>query len=422
MPGAFRQTVMRGGFMEQKPDYDGSRNVIRAMQKRDCTTLTVRELFVLDPQLELHLMAGEGGLDRAVSRAATLEGGRSFLDDQLQSVQPGDFVVSTIFFSTEHPDRFLKAVHLLVERGAAGLAAKTAQGQELPPGLLEFADEQNFPLFLFDKVLMTDLLFYIHDALRIRRETVRYEQCIRQIMPAEIPHAVILQAISEISPNFHSNYYCAYLTQDASLSFLHLRDILARLQQLMAEQGSTAFFPYDTGLLLMASFPNDEVPSDITAHFRTVLLRYQVPIAHFHCGLSRLHHSLTELDVALVETFSANQLAHYENRNLMCYRDMGIYQLILPRLYSKGFQHYTRYTREVLLEHDRKYNSDLLHTLRTYVDCHGKLVQTAERLFLHVNTVRYRLNKAKELLGENDFYIRAYIFIKANDFLYPEQE
>lgn len=406
--------------MELKSERDENQNTAKITQQQGHMSPTVRELFALDPPLELYLAAGEGGLDRAVYRAATLEGGELFLNNLLQNVQPGDFVVCSLFFARSNSERFQQTLQLLVERGAAGLAIKTAQGQEIAPETKAFADEHNFPVFLFDKVLMADLLFYIHDILKMRRETVYFENCIRQILPTEASQTAILQALSEINPNFLPNYYCAYLTSDSTLSFLHLRDILSRLYQMAAERDASTFFPYDTGLLLLASFPESEAPVDVISHFRTTLLHYQVPIKHFYCGISRIHNELTELDVTLVEAFSANHLAQHEQHNLICYQDMGLYQLILPQLRSKSFQNYIRFTRETLLEYDKKYNSHLLRTLRTYIACQGKLAQTAEQLFLHVNTVRYRLNKAKELLHMDDFYIQAYIFVKANDFLFPE--
>ena len=76
-----------------------------------------------------------------------------------------------------------------------------------------------------------------------------------------------------------------------------------------------------------------------------------------------------------------------------------------------------RNIRTVLDEYDKKYRSNLLETLRVYVQNEGRIAQTAQALFLHVNTVRYRLDKLKELLGPEDFFVQAYIFIKADEFL-----
>jgi hypothetical protein len=41
-------------------------------------------------------------------------------------------------------------------------------------------------------------------------------------------------------------------------------------------------------------------------------------------------------------------------------------------------------------------NSELLHTLQTYLDCGRSLEQTAKLLFVHANTVRYRLKRIYE--------------------------
>lgn len=84
--------------MELKSERDENQNTAKITQQQGHMSPTVREPFALDPPLELYLAAGEGGLDRAVYRAATLEGGELFLNNLLQNVQPGDFVVCSLFF------------------------------------------------------------------------------------------------------------------------------------------------------------------------------------------------------------------------------------------------------------------------------------------------------------------------------------
>ncbi len=43
----------------------------------------------------------------------------------------------------------------------------------------------------------------------------------------------------------------------------------------------------------------------------------------------------------------------------------------------------------------------LLETIETYLECGGVLENCARQLFVHPNTVRYRLRKAAELTGHN---------------------
>ncbi|SMH36464.1 Purine catabolism regulatory protein-like family protein [Rathayibacter oskolensis] len=50
-----------------------------------------------------------------------------------------------------------------------------------------------------------------------------------------------------------------------------------------------------------------------------------------------------------------------------------------------------------LIEHDARYNSQLVATLSAFLDCGGSWVRTAEQTHLHLNTVRYRIARVEEL-------------------------
>lgn len=52
-----------------------------------------------------------------------------------------------------------------------------------------------------------------------------------------------------------------------------------------------------------------------------------------------------------------------------------------------------------LAQYDARTGSDLVHTLRTYVERGGALAETGETLFLHRNSVLYRLHRIQELSG-----------------------
>ena len=52
-----------------------------------------------------------------------------------------------------------------------------------------------------------------------------------------------------------------------------------------------------------------------------------------------------------------------------------------------------------VVAYDARTRSDLEHTLRVYVECGGTLAAAADRLFLHRNSVLYRLRRIEELAG-----------------------
>ncbi len=54
-----------------------------------------------------------------------------------------------------------------------------------------------------------------------------------------------------------------------------------------------------------------------------------------------------------------------------------------------------------LLDHDKRRGSQLLATLRTFIEQQGALQSTAELQYLHVNTVRHRLARITVIVGRN---------------------
>ena len=62
------------------------------------------------------------------------------------------------------------------------------------------------------------------------------------------------------------------------------------------------------------------------------------------------------------------------------------------------------YAQRVLgsvLAHDQRTHGELIDTLAEFLACSGSWARTAESLHLHVNTVRYRIEKVQELTGRD---------------------
>ena len=54
---------------------------------------------------------------------------------------------------------------------------------------------------------------------------------------------------------------------------------------------------------------------------------------------------------------------------------------------------------EPLEAHDRKHNSDLIRTLRTFFAANANASEAADRLYLHRNSLPYRLSRIQKLTG-----------------------
>lgn len=66
-----------------------------------------------------------------------------------------------------------------------------------------------------------------------------------------------------------------------------------------------------------------------------------------------------------------------------------------------------------VLAYDARNDAGLLETLEAFLDCNGSWSRAAERLHLHVNTVRYRIGRVEELTARDlgDFRDRVDVFL-----------
>jgi purine catabolism regulator len=81
------------------------------------------------------------------------------------------------------------------------------------------------------------------------------------------------------------------------------------------------------------------------------------------------------------------------------YSELGVYLLLYRLQGTEEMEEYNRLYLDPLLELDQKQQGALLKTLRTYFECNCNAKETAEKMFVHYNTINYRLDRIKNELG-----------------------
>jgi len=81
------------------------------------------------------------------------------------------------------------------------------------------------------------------------------------------------------------------------------------------------------------------------------------------------------------------------------YGGLGVYLLLYRLLGTEELEEFQRLYLHPLLEMDRKQQGALLATLRHYFESNCNAKETAERMFVHYNTINYRLERIKSELG-----------------------
>ena len=93
--------------------------------------------------------------------------------------------------------------------------------------------------------------------------------------------------------------------------------------------------------------------------------------------------------------------------------EIALHQLLLAGVPEELRRSLRRRLLGPVLDYDAEHGSDLVGTLRVFLDCSGSWTTAAARLHVHVNTLRYRVGRVEDLLGVDlsDFTERVDLYL-----------
>jgi sugar diacid utilization regulator len=108
-----------------------------------------------------------------------------------------------------------------------------------------------------------------------------------------------------------------------------------------------------------------------------------------------------DLHRAGAEAFLAANVAVAQGSRELAFEETGAYRLLLPAMVEdpEELRRFHDETVAPLVAYDEQYETDLVRTLESFLDADGNVAQTAQRLYTHRHTVRYRLERVKEVTG-----------------------
>ena len=121
----------------------------------------------------------------------------------------------------------------------------------------------------------------------------------------------------------------------------------------------------------------------------------------FALGRSRRVEDPLDLQRAYNEALLALNVVEGDSEHSeLGYEETGTYQLLLPYMSDPAeLKRFYRETVRPLVAYDEQYETDLLGTLATFLDCDANVNATASRLITHRHTIRYRFERVRELTG-----------------------
>jgi purine catabolism regulator len=113
-------------------------------------------------------------------------------------------------------------------------------------------------------------------------------------------------------------------------------------------------------------------------------------------------------------------------REPLYFGDLSVHRLLLQLEGNPDLEQFVDETLGALIAYDKAHHSNLLHTLSAYFANGGNLSQTAEALFVHRNTLQYRMERINQIsaldLNNPETKLAVHLALKAYRLLRPEAD
>lgn len=378
-------------------------------------SITILEAMKLDSMKNFRLMAGDWGLDKKIEKIGILD--YEMVDKVEGQFGKGDFIISSFFFARNDVNLLIESIKSLIEDRVSGLGIKDIYYKDLPPEIIEYANEKSFPIFIFDNtVYFEDIITDIMDAIRDKDNYELLETKVDIIIKNNISKTMIRELALEINSSFRENFIVAYCKEKKYINNANVIRLLERFVKSESNSIYNSVFKYRSGILIIFSYEKQDEEGAVVKKLYRLIEDIGIKSDKYIIGISNNHFNLDEIARGINESFYAANISEISDGSKILYKDIGIYKIIMPNINEVWVNEFYEEIILPLKRYDEKYNTQILTTAIKYIENDGNVKKTSEDLFQHDNTIRYRINKMKEILGmenlDGSFYEQLSIAIK----------
>lgn len=348
--------------------------------------------LVARDDLSLVPVTGHDGLGREVGRAYPTD-----LPDPRRYLRPGDLVLTSGVWYTQPSDCETFADALWTS-DAAGLIVGLVVLGELPEALVKACERRRLPLLLAapDQSFGAITEVVIEEAFaaeRRRDERARAQTLLdllgtQRIAPGEVSaHLRLLGA----DPGLPTTAMVVARTGGSDDDVPAIMYALARRGRQLVVGGRS-----DEGIVLV----NGKVSRQALTEELRVLVANR-PGMRVAAGISDATASVSQLGEALESARRGMESARYGEGpvSVMSVADVDSHELLLAQLPVSVRRSFREHLLGPIIEYDARHGSELLRTLDVFLETCGSWQRTADELYVHVNTLRYRMQRIEELTG-----------------------
>ncbi len=357
-------------------------------------SITVEQAMQLNVMKSAKVVTGKSGLDRIITRVSFVDSPISpdVIDKNI--ILQGDFFVSSLFAFKDSPERVQEIIEYFIYAKSSGLCIIDEFVSILPQSILDYANENSYPIIFIDKdVPYADIIKDIMEIMLQEKDNIILEMKINNLLELGDNSEEVVKEALTLNENFKR--YAVVLNCKCPGMESHGFEVLKTRINSTPEWYC---FKYKNNILIIITY-DKILKNNINVKIDYVVEQIKQLCRNYMIGISNIHIQLGHLNKCIMEAMASCESQESCNNSIVYYKGLGIYKLLLPLKNKPEMKEFHDEIILPILEYDKSYNKNLLETAIYFVENDGDYRNTANSMFLHENTVRYRIGKIKEVLN-----------------------
>jgi hypothetical protein len=290
-------------------------------------------------------------------------------------------------------------VKTLTDAGACGLCLRGEYISDLPVEIKRLCTESRLPVIMVSaRIPYADIIREITELVILDQKDELLHNQIHVLISGNLDAASKEYIIKGFNPYFQNSGAAVYIVADDPRQLHHHEKDITNI----FNRGILSFgAPFENGILGLVGASN-RPGTGMKQLIDYYIGEVQKIVPDVCIGISKLALAAADCDYAIRQamTVARANASNITGKRVTYYDELGILKFLL--ILSKN-QDAIDFVDEIitpLVDYDNKHNAELLPTLESFLAHKHDPKETANAMYVHVNTVRYRLEKAKNLIGE----------------------
>lgn len=364
--------------------------------------ISVKDALYLDIFKNSEILAGHKGLSRVVNRVSVFDCPVQLDRDQVV-LKEGDFFISNFFFLKDSIDDALYALNFLNNCGCSCLCITTEHIDCFTDVLIDYCNKINFPIISIDyTVSYGDIMRSILELIVDDQRNNIIEMKVSTLLDDNTNKSECTSIVKYLNPHFNQ-FVTAIYAYSNSCDFNFDKNMVNYLNK----NKHNVCVPFKNGLLLLISYSKMDVIK-LSNLIYSFVLNLKSNISNYTIGISNNFINIKDCRTAINQALIACTTTDISNETIVYYNNLGTSSILLSFKDSCEVKDLYESIIIPIKKYDDLYDSKLLSTLISFVENDGDYKKISTQIFQHENTIRYRINKVRDILNLNDSNIEFY--------------